>query len=232
MKWKAGSWASRNSKVNQMHHLEWKRKRGLLNPLSFFPCKSLFSFLCQLSCLCCSRWFRRPNTLESSQKLWVVMRFTEATNLVIKPFWSHAMPASKNLYFLLLYKKVSVIITQRETKVTWGFLFRCRLRPSKATADFFVVVEVVKKRKTRFTFSDSWLEYICYRVKENRKSFGIWAVVVVVQKEAPSLTSPLLFILSSLFHCLLAFPGEREQKENIKQKRSILLESPILEVPS
>ena len=166
MKWKAGSWASRNSKVNQMHHLEWKRKRGLLNPLSFFPCKSLFSFLCQLSCLCCSRWFRRPNTLESSQKLWVVMRFTEATNLVIKPFWSHAMPASKNLYFLLLYKKVSVIITQRETKVTWGFLFRCRLRPSKATADFFVVVEVKKKRKTRFTFSDSWLEYICYRVKE------------------------------------------------------------------
>lgn len=121
MKWKAGSWASRNSKVNQMHHLEWKRKRGgLLNPLSFFPCKSLFSFLCQLSCLCCSRWFRRPNTLESSQKLWVVMRFTEATNLVIKPFWSHAMPASKNLYFLLLYKKVSVIITQRRDQSHMG----------------------------------------------------------------------------------------------------------------
>ena len=51
--------------------------------LVFFPCKSLFSCACEARC---SRWFRRPNTLESSQKLWVVMRFTEATNLVIKPF--------------------------------------------------------------------------------------------------------------------------------------------------
>ena len=102
-----------DAKLIRKSHMKWKGREEIkrvkenpnassgetslrLNPLSFAssPCKSLFPSFSQLSCLCCSRWFRRPNTLESSQKLWVVMRFTEATNLVIKPFWSHASYAS------------------------------------------------------------------------------------------------------------------------------------------
>ena len=43
-------------------------------------------------------WFRRPNTFESSQRLWVVMRDTVATNLVMKTCFLH--PKTHYLHIL------------------------------------------------------------------------------------------------------------------------------------